>query len=78
MKKMVVKPRLLYNLRKLNDTSSVVHIQFNGVCAFISDRQEAVVVCDDVGEGGGHGSDNIETDRKNNVGTKFSLHVAFM
>ena len=55
-----------------------IHIQFNSVGAMIADRQETVVVCDDVGEGGGHGSDNIETDRKNNVGTKFSLHVAFM
>ena len=55
-----------------------IHIQFDGISAMITDRQEAIVVGDDVGEGGGHGSDNIETDRKNNVGTKFSLHVAFM
>ena len=55
-----------------------VHIQFDGVGAIITDRQEAVVVGDDVGEGSGHGRDNIETDRKNNAGTKYSLHVAFM
>jgi hypothetical protein len=31
-----------------------IHIQFDGVGAFIADRQEAVVVCGDVGESGGH------------------------
>ena len=30
-----------------------IHIQFDGISAMITDRQEAVVIGDDVGEGGG-------------------------
>ena len=54
-----------------------IHIQFNSVGAMIADRQETVVVCDDVGEGGGHGTikhrSNLNSKHPNKAAIKAAI-----